>query len=392
MFCFQCEQTRRTEAGAGCTGPKGVCGKDEVTADLQDLLIYQLKGIGQYRTRLGALGRPDREADSIVLFDLFATLTNVNFDHNRFVALIGEAAKVRDRLRTSYEAACLAAGKTPEVLNGPASFVPADTLPGLLAQASAHGVRAGIDKVGADVIGLRGLLLFGLKGVGAYAHHAQVLGVERDPIADGIAHTLDFLAGDPTDLNVMLEEAVALGHCNFTTMEALDAANTGTFGDTDAGAGTHHADRRQSDPGLRPRFARSRRDPGSHQGHRHQRLHPWRTAAGARLSKAARPSPPRRQFRRRLAKSAQRLRGLPWPDCHDVELYDRAAANLSQPHVHYRSGRLAGPAPYRNGDFSLVVKAAHALPGFAASEPERTITAGFGHQPCSASPTKWSRP
>src|SRR5271166_4644406 len=140
----------------------------EVTADLQDLLIYQLKGIGQYRTRLGALGRPDREADSIVLFDLFATLTNVNFDHNRFVALIAEAAKVRDRLRASYEAACHAAGKkTPEVLNGPASFVPADTLPGLLAQASAHGVRAGIDRVGADVIGLRGLLLFGLKGVGA---------------------------------------------------------------------------------------------------------------------------------------------------------------------------------------------------------------------------------
>jgi hydroxylamine reductase len=68
MFCFQCEQTRRTEAGAGCTGAKGVCGKDEVTADLQDLLIYQLKGIGQYRTRLGAFGRPNREAGNFVLF------------------------------------------------------------------------------------------------------------------------------------------------------------------------------------------------------------------------------------------------------------------------------------------------------------------------------------
>jgi hydroxylamine reductase len=77
-----------------------------------------------------------------------ATLTNVNFDHNRFVALIGEAAKLRDGLRASYASACLAAGKTPEVLAGPASFVPADTLSGLLAQAGAVGVRAGIDKVG----------------------------------------------------------------------------------------------------------------------------------------------------------------------------------------------------------------------------------------------------
>src|SRR5271165_4388108 len=149
MFCFQCEQTRHTEAGPGCAGPKGVCGKDEVTADLQDLLIYQLKGIGQYRTRLGALGRPDREADSFVLFALFATLTNVNFDHNRFVAMIADAAKIRDRLRVAYEAASRAAGKAPEVLDGPAAFVPADTLLGLLAQAAAHGVRAGIETLGA---------------------------------------------------------------------------------------------------------------------------------------------------------------------------------------------------------------------------------------------------
>ena len=66
MFCFQCEQTTRTESGAGCT-TKGVCGKDETVADLQDVLVHQLKGIGQYRTRLAALGLADKEADSFVL-------------------------------------------------------------------------------------------------------------------------------------------------------------------------------------------------------------------------------------------------------------------------------------------------------------------------------------
>ena len=79
-------------------------------------------------------------------------------------------------------------------------------------------------------VGLRALLLYGLKGVAAYAHHAEVLGERRDAIADGIARALDVLAGNSADLNTLLEEALALGRCNFVAMEALDAANTGTFG------------------------------------------------------------------------------------------------------------------------------------------------------------------
>ena len=239
MFCFQCEQTMRPEAGrtdvaAGCATTKGVCGKDEVTADLQDLLVHQLKGIAQIRTRLSALGGADAEADSFVLFALFTTLTNVNFNRTRFVALIAEAAQIRDRLRAADQAACQQAGQEPDAPEGPAAFVPADTLPGLLAQVhyatGTLGVRTGIETAGADVIGLRALLLYGLKGVAAYAHHAEVLGERRAAIADGIARALDVLAGDPADLNALLEEALALGRCNFVAMEALDAANTGTFG------------------------------------------------------------------------------------------------------------------------------------------------------------------
>jgi len=379
MFCFQCEQTRRTEAGSGCTGPKGVCGKDEVTADLQDLLIYQLKGIGQYRTRLGALGRPDREADSIVLFDLFATLTNVNFDHNRFVALIAEAAKVRDRLRAAYEAACLAAGKTPELLNGPASFVPADTLPGLLAQAGAHGVGAGVEKVGADVVGLRGLLLFGLKGTAAYTHHAQVFGVMPDAVTDGIAHALDFLAGDPTDLNVMLDEALALGHCNFAAMEALDAANTGTFGTPAptpvritpiAGKAILVSGHDLRDLGA---ILEATKDTGINV-YTHGELLP---AHGY----------PKLRAHPHLAGNF----GGAWQNQHnDFAAFPGPIVMTSncmiEPQPTYRNRMFtSGPAGWPglrhidSGDFRLVVKAAHALPGFAASEPERTIAAGFGH-------------
>ncbi len=226
MFCYQCEQTTRAESGSGCATTKGVCGKDETTADLQDLLIYQLKGIGQYSTRLHALGKPDAAADSFVRHAMFTTLTNVNFNRARFVEMIGEAAKVRDRMRDTYEAA--AAG-TPR-LGGPAAFVPAAGLADLMKQANIASVRAGLDLVGEDVVGLRALVLYGLKGLAAYAHHAEVLGKTSDEVGAGIAHALDLLATDPADIGVLLEEALAIGRLNFKVMELLDAANTGAYG------------------------------------------------------------------------------------------------------------------------------------------------------------------
>lgn len=228
MYCIQCEQTSRKSSGAGCTAARGGCGKEAATSDLQDLLILQIEGIGQYLARLHALGQRDAGADRFVLLGLFTTLTNVNFDDDDIIALIAEAARERDRLRTAYAAAARAAGSEPETLSGPAAFVPAGDPAGLLAQASIASLRAGAQ--GEDVAGLRMLLLYGLKGVAAYAYHAAVLGVTREEIATGIAHALDLLASAPTDINLMLEESLALGRLNFTVMEALDAANTGTFG------------------------------------------------------------------------------------------------------------------------------------------------------------------
>lgn len=380
MFCFQCEQTAKTDSGAGCASAKGVCGKDEATADLQDVLIYQLKGIGQYASRLHALGHPDAAADSFILYALFTTLTNVNFNRARFVDMIAEAARIRDRVRGAYEQAARDAGQTPEELTGPATFVPADSLAGLLAQANIASVRAGLDAAGADVIGLRALTLYGLKGVAAYAHHAEVLGETRPEIGAAVAHALDFLASDPVDIETLLEEALALGRANFTVMETLDAANTGAYGT----------------PTPTPvRITPVEGKAILVSGHDLRDLHAILEATkdkGVNVYTHGEMLP---------AHSYPKLKAYPhlagnyggaWQN-QQTEFADFPGAIvmtsncLIEPNPRYRNRIFtAGPVGWpglrhiANGDFSAVVQAALALPGFKAAEPEKTITVGFGRE------------
>jgi hydroxylamine reductase len=87
MFCYQCEQTYRSDEGIGCAGAKGMCGKDAATADLQDVLIHVCVGIGQYLHRARLLRATDTEADRFIHFAFFTTLTNVNFNAAKFVEL-----------------------------------------------------------------------------------------------------------------------------------------------------------------------------------------------------------------------------------------------------------------------------------------------------------------
>jgi len=230
MFCNQCEQTERSDAGDGCASTKGACGKDAVTADLQDLLLHAVEGVAQHAWAARQLGVVDQDASRFILYAVFSTLTNVNFDPARIVPLIEQAATVRNRLRDAAAAAARNLGRTPETLTGAANFEPAADQDGMLAQAAGVGVLAGQDVVGADIIGLRALVLFGLKGVCAYAYHAQVLGYERDDIYAGVEQALVFLAGGPTDVEALLEQSLQLGRLNLTVMETLDAANIGTFG------------------------------------------------------------------------------------------------------------------------------------------------------------------
>ncbi|MEU3570128.1 hydroxylamine reductase [Kitasatospora sp. NPDC036755] len=230
MFCFQCEQTDRTGATPGCAGPLGNCGKDSPTSDLQDLLIHAVKGISQYAAKARALGDPDDEATAFVLYAVFTTLTNVNFNPTRFAALIQLAVGVRNRARDRYERAARAAGQEPETLTGPAAWTPGADPAALVGQAPGVRVDIGLPLVGPEVVGLRSLHLYALKGICAYAHHADVLGRRSAEVLGGVEEALAYLAGEPTDPAELLERAVGLGRLNLAAIELLDAANTGTYG------------------------------------------------------------------------------------------------------------------------------------------------------------------
>ena len=218
MFCHQCEQTERSADGDGCATAIGSCGKNAETAELQDLLLHAVEGVAQQAQAARHLGVADAGASQFILHAVFTTLTNVNFDPDRFVPLIRRAAAVRDRLRAAAAAAAHRLGKSVETLSGPALFEPAADLEGMLAQAASVGVLAGREQVGDDIIGLRSLVLYGLKGVCAYAYHAQVLGHVREDIYAGVEDTLVFLADAPTDSEALLAAALRLGRLNLTVM------------------------------------------------------------------------------------------------------------------------------------------------------------------------------
>jgi len=231
MFCYQCEQTTRSEDGDGCGSANvGICGKDATTSDLQDLLVYAIHGIAQYAKRARELGKTDNKADTFILYGLFTTLTNVNFSAPRFVTLIQQATEHRDRVKALYEDAANAQGVTIDELKGAAIWKPATTQAALQIQAQSAAIDKDLDTVGEDIVGLRAMMIYGLKGVAAYAYHAYVLGGEDEEIYAGIEKSLDFLADEPTDASALLAGNLEVGSINLKVMEVLDGANTGNFG------------------------------------------------------------------------------------------------------------------------------------------------------------------
>ncbi len=228
MFCYQCEQTAK---GEGCT-VRGVCGKDPDTAAMQDLLVYALKGLSMYAHRARQLGVKDHEADVFVLEGLFATLTNVNFDAERFRPLVSTACELREKLRSEYEKAAQKAGRAAESLGGAAEFVPADSLSDLVDQGEAVSIAERKQRLGDDVVGLQELLTYGLKGTAAYAYHAQILGFEDDALYAFFHEALDYLTRETThSAGDLLAWCLRCGEMNLRAMELLDAAHVSHFGD-----------------------------------------------------------------------------------------------------------------------------------------------------------------
>lgn len=227
MFCYQCEQTAK---GTGCN-ISGVCGKDPVTADLQDLLLYAAKGIAQYTSRARKLGKTSEKIDKFLVEALFTTVTNVNFDPDRLVELLQRAGKKKAKAKALYLEAAAEAGVTPEELHGPADWEPACCLEPLLEQSKAASIPGRLESLGADVTGLQELAMYGLKGAAAYADHAYVLGKWNEEIFQGFEDALAYLAGNPTDIGELLAFNLGLGELNLKVMQLLDGANTGAYGD-----------------------------------------------------------------------------------------------------------------------------------------------------------------
>jgi hydroxylamine reductase len=226
MFCYQCEQTAK---GTGCTN-FGVCGKDPETAALQDLLVYATQGVAMFAKRARELGVKDREADVFVLEALFSTVTNVDFDPERVKIYIERAHLVREKVKNLYLEACAQRGKTPEKLSGPAQWVPASDLNGLIRQGEEVTLERDVERFGEAVAGAKHLVLYGLKGMAAYADHAQILGVEEDGVYAFFHETLDFLTRESFTLEELLAKALEVGKYNLKVMELLDQAHTATYG------------------------------------------------------------------------------------------------------------------------------------------------------------------
>ncbi|OHB64873.1 MAG: hydroxylamine reductase [Planctomycetes bacterium RBG_13_62_9] len=227
MYCYQCEGTAK---GTGCT-VMGVCGKDAQVAALQDLLVYAVKDIARYAHRAYQLGARDRDVDVFTVKALFSTLTNVNFDPARFQAFVDEAAEIKGRAQRLYEKAAMRVGQTLERLDCPVAWWEGRNDLDTLAR---KGREVGIDKrteqLGATIVGLQELIVYGLKGAAAYADHAQILGQEDEQHYAAYHEMLDFLTRKPTDAGELLGRALKVGEINLKAMELLDAANTQTYG------------------------------------------------------------------------------------------------------------------------------------------------------------------
>ena len=221
MFCYQCEQTAR---GKGCF-EIGTCGKSSEVSALQDLLVYQAEGIGFYGSVALDKGLSIRPAVTRFLIDaLFATLTNVNFTPAFFFDLLRQSQGMKDELREAIG-----------TLNGhgPAPLAALYRLPLTEADILRDGQRANVRPFAGqdeDMQSLKDMLLFGLKGMAAYAYHAWVLGCRDESVNAYLYRGLNAVLDSSLTPQEMLGQLMELGQVNLRCMQLLDTANTTTYG------------------------------------------------------------------------------------------------------------------------------------------------------------------
>lgn len=375
MFCFQCEQTSR---GTGCRD-FAVCGKDEETALLQDLLLHITKGVAQYAHRARCFGARDARVDRFLLRGLFPTVTNVNFDAAAIECAIRDGAAIRDAARNLYHQAAAKAGEPTEEVRGPATFVPGQDRRNLAREAGVVSIVSRRDELGPDLAGLQELLTYGIKGIAAYADHAMVLGHEADPVYDFLAESLCYLAEIKPTVEQLLALCMKCGEVNLKVMELLDGAHTRTYG--------HPA---PTPVRVEPVKGKAILVSG-HDLKDLKQLLEQTEGMGINIYTHGEMLPahgyPELTKRKHLVGNY----GGAWQD-QKVEFANFPGAILmttnciQEPQSDYKAriftcGHVGwqGVQHVTNGDFTPVINAALAAPGFSEDGPDKTILVGFGH-------------
>ena len=221
MFCYQCEQTAK---GTGCT-VQGVCGKLPEIAALQDLLLYSLMGLSQVAVEGRKVGVSDNDINVFTVKAAFSTLTNVDFDPDRFTDLIRQSVTLREKLKIQVDSS----GGSLDWPDGAATFHPGNNLDDLIKQGEKVGVKS-YPSDDPDVLSLKHTVLYGIKGVSAYAEHAQILGQEDDSIYAYVHEGLAAIQRNDLGVDDWVKMALRCGEAAYKAMEQLDAGNTKTYG------------------------------------------------------------------------------------------------------------------------------------------------------------------
>ena len=218
MFCYQCEQTAN---GKGCT-KQGVCGKTPEIANLQDLLIFQIKGISCYGKALLDKGKPlDKAVIRFIENALFTTLTNVNFDADVHVKLLQESQRIKEQLRSAAGA--------PPTATAHATYDLPKTKTEMLRDAPLAGIM--YDKaLDPDIRSLRQTIVYGLKGISAYGHQARELGYVSDQVDDFYVLALEATTDDRLTVEELIRMTMRTGEMALEVMKKLDEANTSVYG------------------------------------------------------------------------------------------------------------------------------------------------------------------
>jgi hydroxylamine reductase len=215
MFCFQCQETAGNK---GCMFG-GVCGKKPETANLQDLLIYVTKGLSEITTRLRSEGKEIPAAiDRLITTNLFMTITNANFDDDRFIDRINETLSSRDELfEQLHDDTGLSDAASWQYRTAEERTLKADKV----------GV---LDTGNEDLRSLRELTLYGLKGMAAYNKHANVLGYADTAIDAFLQKALAKTLDDSLSTDDLTSLVLETGSFGVKVMALLDTANTSTYG------------------------------------------------------------------------------------------------------------------------------------------------------------------